>query len=110
MSDPIELDITALAAGGDGVARDGDGRVVFVPRTAAGDRVRVAIGKTKASFARGELVELVVASPSRVAPPCKHFVDDCGGCQWQHVDRAGQLAAKHAIVAGALRKLVDLVI
>ena len=34
--------ITALAAGGDGVARDDTGRVTFVPRTAPGDRVRVA--------------------------------------------------------------------
>ncbi len=105
-----ELDITALAAGGDGVARDGEGRVVFVPRTAPGDRVRVAIGKAKASFARGEVVELVAASRSRVVPPCPHFAEGCGGCQWQHVARAAQLAAKHAIVAGALRKLDGLVI
>jgi 23S rRNA (uracil1939-C5)-methyltransferase len=100
---PIEVDVTALAAGGDGVARDAGGRVTFVPRTAPGDRVRVRIVHQTKSFARAELVEIVKPSPARVAPPCPHFLRGCGGCQWQHVTRAEQLAAKQAIVAGALR-------
>ncbi len=106
----IEVDVTALAAGGDGVARDADGRVTFVPRSAPGDRVRVRIVKATKSFARGEVVDIVQASPSRVPPPCEYFVAGCGGCQWQHVDRTAQLAAKHALVAGALRKLPGLAI
>lgn len=106
----IELVITSLAAGGDGVGRDDSGRVTFVPRTAVGDRARVKIVHATKSFARAELVELVEAAPSRVVPPCPHYLQGCGGCQWQHVDRAAQLAAKHAIVSGALRKLADLVV
>jgi len=101
----IELAITALAAGGDGVARDDNGRVTFVPRTAVGDRVRVKLIKETSSFARAELVDVIAPSPDRVAPPCESFVAGCGGCQWQHVERAAQLAAKHAIVTSALRKL-----
>lgn len=108
MSDILE--VTALAAGGDGVARDAGGRVTFVPRTAPGDRVRVRLVKETKSFARGELVEIVTPSPDRIAPPCEYFVAGCGGCQWQHVTRAAQLAAKHAIVAGALRQLPGLVV
>ena len=106
----LELEITALAAGGDGVARDANGRVTFVPRTAPGDRVRVRLVKQTSSFARGALVDVVTPSPSRVEPPCPHFVAGCGGCQWQHVARAEQLAAKQALVAGALRKLEGLAI
>ena len=106
----LELTITALAAGGDGVARDAAGRVTFVPRTAPGDRVRARLVRETASFARGELVELVAASPARVDPPCPAFAAGCGGCQWLHVARAEQLAAKQAIVAGALRKLPGLAI
>jgi 23S rRNA (uracil1939-C5)-methyltransferase len=105
MTRGIDVDVTALAAGGDGVARDAGGRVTFVPRTAPGDRVRVAIVEERASFARGELVEVVTASADRIAPPCPHFAQGCGGCAWQHVARPAQLAAKQAIVAGALRKL-----
>lgn len=115
MSEPkaageVELEVTALAAGGDGVARDASGRVTFVPRTAVGDRVRVALVKESKSFARGELVEILEPSPDRIEPPCEYFRAGCGGCQWQHVARSAQLAAKQAIVGGALRNLADLVI
>ncbi len=105
---PIELDISTLAAGGDGVGRDAGGRVTFVPRAAPGDRLRAKIVHATSSFARAELVELITPSPARALPPCPHFTRGCGGCAWQHVARAEQLAAKQAIVAGALRKLVDL--
>jgi len=101
----LELDITTLAAGGDGVGRDSTGRVTFVPRAAPGDRLRARIVHATSSFARGELAELVTPSPARVEPACPHFTRGCGGCQWQHVARGEQLAAKQAIVAGALRKL-----
>jgi 23S rRNA (uracil1939-C5)-methyltransferase len=101
----IELDIAALAAGGDGVARDASGRVTFVPRVAPGDRIRARIVHRTSSLARGELVEVIAPSSARVEPPCPAFARGCGGCAWQHVARAEQLAAKQAIVAGALRKL-----
>ena len=106
----IEVTVTALAAGGDGVARDADGRVTFVPVTAPGDRVRVRLVHETKSFARGELVEVIEPGPDRVTPPCEHFVRGCGGCAWQHVAYPAQLAAKQAIVAGALRKLEGLVV
>ncbi|HEY1554876.1 MAG TPA: TRAM domain-containing protein [Kofleriaceae bacterium] len=106
----LELDITALAAGGDGLGRDPSGRVTFVPRTAPGDRVRVRIVKATSSFARAELLEVLAPSPERVAPPCEYFLAGCNGCQWQHVARPAQLAAKQAIVEGALRRLAGLVV
>lgn len=106
----LEVEVTALAAGGDGVARDAGGRVTFVPRSAPGDRVRVRLVQETSSFARGELVEILTPSPSRVVSPCEYFVAGCGGCQWQHVDRAAQLAAKQALVASALRNLPGLAI
>jgi len=106
----VELEIASLAAGGDGVARDASGRVTFVPRTAPGDRVRARIVQQTKSFARAELVEIVTPGASRVEPACAHFTAGCGGCQWLHVSRAEQLAAKQAIVAGALRKLDGLAV
>ncbi len=103
-----ELTIDSLAAGGDGVGRGADGKVMFVPRTAPGDRVRVAVVQETASFARGELREVVEPSPSRRSPPCPRFAAGCGGCQWLHVDEAAQRAAKQAVVATALRQLPGL--
>lgn len=101
---PRDVDVTALASGGDGVARD-EGRVTFVPRSAPGDRVRVQLTKQTSSFARGTIVEVLQPSRDRVAAPCPHFIAGCGGCSWQHVARPAQLAAKQSIVEGALRKL-----
>ena len=86
----VELEITALAAGGDGVGRDAGGRVTFVPRAAPGDRLRARIVHATSSFARAELAELIAPGPTRVDPPCPHFLGRCGGCQWQHVTRAAQ--------------------
>ena len=87
MSDVVA--ITSIAAGGDGVGRLGDGRAVFVPRTAPGERVRLQEGvKLHRSFARGELAEIIAPAPAgaRVTPPCPHYAQDrCGGCQLQHV-------------------------
>jgi 23S rRNA (uracil1939-C5)-methyltransferase len=106
--DVIELEITSLAAGGDGVARDAGGRVTFVPRTAPGDRVRARVVKTTSTLAYAEMIELVEASPARVEPPCPHFELGCGGCAWQHVARDEQLRAKQTIVSSALRRLAQL--
>src|SRR5438105_8784212 len=100
--------ITGIAVGGDGVGRLADGRVVFIPRTAPGDRVRLREQSLKRhrNYARAEVAEIVQASDGRVAPPCPHYVHDhCGGCQLQHIAYEGQLTAKRAIVGDALRRI-----
>src|SRR2546422_4054600 len=106
--------ITGIADGGDGVGRLGDGRAVFVPRTAPGERVRLRDGvRLHKTFARGELAEVVAPAPvsgpagsARVTPPCPHYGRDrCGGCQLQHLAYDAQLAAKRAIVGEALRRI-----
>jgi 23S rRNA (uracil1939-C5)-methyltransferase len=103
----IELVIESLAAGGDGVGRDADGRVTFVPYTAPGERVRAALVEEHKSFARADLIEVLEPSPARVDPPCPAFAArTCGGCQWQHLAAGAQAAAKQAIVAAALRRFV----
>jgi len=100
--------ITGIAVGGDGVGRLSDGRVVFVPRTAPGDRIRLREGSLQRhrNFARGELGEIVEASPHRVTPPCPHYTHDhCGGCQLQHLAYDTQLSAKRTIVGDTLRRI-----
>jgi len=100
--------ITRIAVGGDGVGRLSDGRVVFVPRTVSGDRIRLRPESLKRhrNFARAELGEIVEEGEGRVAPPCPHYVHDhCGGCQLQHVAYDEQLKAKRAIVGDSLRRI-----
>jgi len=100
----VELRIDSLAAGGDGVGRAPDGRVVFVPFSAPGDRVRVRLVGMRARFARGEIEALLEPGAARAEPRCAVF-GECGGCSWQHVRYGAQLEAKRAIVGDALRRL-----
>src|SRR5262245_1951799 len=100
--------VTGIAAGGDGVGRLADGRAVFVPRTAPGERVRLREGSLRLHrrFARGDAGEIVEPAGDRVTPACPHYEGDrCGGCQLQHLSYAAQLAAKRAIVGEALRRI-----
>ena len=98
------LTIDAVIAGGDGIARRGDGRVVFVSRAAPGERVEVTYVETRAQWLRGRIVRVVEASPDRRDAPCPHYAR-CGGCQLQHLDYAKQRAIKGEIVAEAFRRL-----
>lgn len=99
-----ELQIGSIAAGGDGVGRV-ESLVVFVPRTAPGDVVRVGLQRGR-HFARGRVHSLLRPGPERVAPPCAHYSRDrCGGCQLQHLSYRGQLEAKAGIIQDALRRI-----
>ncbi|MBP9171013.1 MAG: class I SAM-dependent RNA methyltransferase [Kofleriaceae bacterium] len=102
-----EVAIHALAAGGDGVGRDPDGRAVFVAAAAPGDVLEVELVERHERWARGELVAIVTPGPGRIAPRCHLFAArTCGGCDWAHLDQPTQRAAKHAVVAGATRRLI----
>lgn len=100
----LEVRIDELAAGGDGVGRVADGRVVFVPFTAPGDRARVRVESERPRFLHARVEELVEPSPLRTDPVCAVF-GSCGGCAWQHVEYSAQLAAKAKIVADAFARI-----
>lgn len=102
--EPLEVEITALAAGGDGVGRLADGRVVFVPGSAPGDRLRVRLVEERRRFARARIQRVIAPGPGRTEPRCAHF-GRCGGCSWQHLDSAAQLEAKARIVSDALERI-----
>jgi 23S rRNA (uracil1939-C5)-methyltransferase len=103
-----ELDIEKLVAGGDGMAHDPSGRVIFVPQTAPGDRIRARVTRDHRSYARAELTELERPGPDRVEPGCPAFAArTCGGCQWLHVSTAAQAEAKQAVVKNALRNAIQ---
>ena len=104
--DPLlDLTPTTMAAGGDSLARDTGGRVVFVTGALPGERALVRLTETRRDYARGTAVEIVETSEDRLAPPCPALADGCGGCTWQHVTADAQARFKSAIVVDALRRI-----
>ncbi|HWV39272.1 MAG TPA: TRAM domain-containing protein [Vulgatibacter sp.] len=99
--------IETIAHGGDGVGAAADGKRIFVPLTAPGDRVEVRVVDDRGRHARAEVVRLVKPGPERVEPGCPH-VGACGGCQLQHLSAKAQLEAKEASFYEALARVGDL--
>ena len=87
------------------MARDVDGRVVFIEGALPGEIVEVEIETSKKDFARGRLVEVVERSPLRDNPSCTHRQRGCGGCDWMHLQPEAQLDAKVEIVRESLRRI-----
>ena len=100
----VTLDIESIASGGDGIART-EGLVVFVPRTAPGDRV-VARISPKGRLARGVVERIEQPAATRAVPECAHYErDHCGGCQLQHLTLDAQHQAKRAIIRDSIRRI-----
>ena len=102
-SKSIELDITDLAYGGDGVGRT-DGRACFVPFALPGERVRAHLTQEAKRYARADAVEVRTPSPERIQAHCPHF-RACGGCRYQHLDYAAQVRWKQKQVAEILARI-----
>ena len=107
MTQPIEINLDAIAHGGEAIGRHG-GKAIFVPYAIPGERVRIEIVEERDRWARARLLEVLEPSPDRVAPPCPYFgpaADACGGCQWQHIAYPRQAELKQEIVTDQLRRL-----
>ena len=94
MSPPIILEIEKMVYGGYGMGRV-NGKIIFVPFTAPGDRVWVEVVREKKDFSEGVLKKIVQGSPGRVKPFCALF-GKCGGCHYQHLSYPHQLKLKEA--------------
>jgi len=82
-----------------------DGFVVFVSGGVPGEKALARITAVKKNHAFADLVEVISASPHRRQPPCAHFIEGCGGCQWQHIVYKYQLESKKEIVRQALKRI-----
>ncbi len=94
------------AATGGAVGRLDDGRVIFVRHALPGELVRVEVTEVSRSFARGDAVEVLEASPERVTAPCPYAEPGgCGGCDLQHASESAQREWKASIVGEHLRRI-----
>ncbi len=79
-----------------------------MPSCLPGERVRARVYRNHKNFSEADLVEVLAASPDRVAPRCAIF-GRCGGCQYQHFAYAEQLAWKRRQVAELLEHMAGVV-
>ena len=100
----LSLEIESLAHGGRGVAR-AEGYVVFVSGGLPGDRVLARLDRAKRDFGEARVLELIDASPDRVADRCLHDGEPCPGAPWQGLPYERQLSEKAGLVEDALRRL-----
>lgn len=100
----LEITVQSLGSGGVGIGSLPDGKVVFLPRTAPGDRVRIKILKEKSRWALGEPVEWLEEGEGRRPPPCPRYAE-CSGCSLQHLEYGEQVRWKARFVGDALRRI-----
>jgi len=100
-AEEVTLAIDSVGARGDGIAQH-NGRAVYLPFTAPGDRVRARLGTSRGEGQAAELVELL-AQGERATPVCRHF-GSCGGCALQHLAPDAYVRTKEQQVAAALRQ------
>jgi 23S rRNA (uracil1939-C5)-methyltransferase len=92
--------IESLDHEGRGVAHV-DGKVIFIEGALPGEVVEYASYRRKPSYEKAHAVSVLLSSSQRVAPACPHF-GTCGGCSMQHLNLAGQTAAKQRVLEDAL--------
>lgn len=91
------VDITGMGGRGEAVAETAEGRV-FVPYALPGEKLRLQIAGQ-----RGEIEDILSASPDRITPFCGHFIR-CGGCQLQHWAAEPYRAWKRSLLVEALAR------
>jgi tRNA/tmRNA/rRNA uracil-C5-methylase (TrmA/RlmC/RlmD family) len=102
----LEVSIERIVPRGFGIAH-ADGLTIFVALAAPGDRVKIEIVETKGLVAFAEIVEVLEPGSNRITPPCPYF-GTCGGCDFQQMSYAEQLASKVEIIRDCLRRIAKI--
>ncbi|MET0383340.1 MAG: 23S rRNA (uracil(1939)-C(5))-methyltransferase RlmD [Burkholderiaceae bacterium] len=102
------LKITAIDLDAQGIAHNGEGKVVFIDGALPGEEARVSVVRRKKQWEQADLVALRRESSQRVVPRCPHFglhPGACGGCKMQHLAPAAQVAMKQRVLEDNLWRL-----
>ncbi len=106
---PKTLHISDLSHDGRGVARWPEGhaqagKAVFVSGALPGEIVSVQQTARSKHFDEAKTLEVLQASPDRVAPRCPHF-GVCGGCVLQHLEAGKQIDYKQRVLLDNLQRI-----
>ncbi len=106
VKDIIELEIESNGMNGEGVARF-DGRVVFVPYTLRGEKVRAEVRSVKSRYAQARVIKVLTPSPLRVKPDCPYYFK-CGGCDMRHIAPEARREILLAELKSNLKKIAEI--
>ena len=103
IGDRLEVTIQKMVPQGLGLAF-AENLTVFVPLSAAGDKLSVKIFQLKGKTAFAEIESVVEPSPVRIEAPCPYF-GKCGGCDFQQMNYDAQLSAKLDMIRDSLKRI-----
>lgn len=95
--------VESLNHEGLGVARIA-GKAIFIEGALPGEQVHLQVTKRRKNYDLGKTLEILDASPDRVAPRCRYF-GTCGGCSFQHLRAEAQLPVKQKILHDNLERI-----
>lgn len=95
-AEPRLATIDSLSHEGRGVASI-DGKTTFIHGALPGEEVMFRYMDRHSRFDEGYTIEVIKRSGERHDPDCPHF-GVCGGCSLQHMDSAGQIRHKQAVL------------
>ena len=102
-----QIAILDFAAEAKCIAKVND-EVIFVQGPVApGDIADLRILKSKKSFKQAQAIHIQPLSEHRTEVACAHF-GICGGCKWQHVSYASQIAFKERQVRDNLTRIAKI--
>lgn len=105
----VTIQTSSLSYGGEAVGEIVEGHAemlgkkAFVPFAVPGERVRAEVIQNEPRRVHARLVEVLQASPDRIAPACPAF-SRCGGCQLQHIALSRQRELKQQMVHSMLQR------
>jgi len=105
------LKVDSIDLEAQGVARNAEGKVVFIEGALPGEEAQVRVGRSKNAWEQGVMTAMRHESSQRVRPGCPHFglhAGACGGCKMQHLDAAAQVAVKQRVLEDNLQHLAKL--
>ena len=102
-NDLLTVTIEDMGTEGEGIGKV-DGFTLFIKDAVIGDTVQARIMKSKKQYAYARLEKVITPSPFRTEPKCAYH-RQCGGCQIQALDYAGQLAFKEARIRSNLIRI-----
>ena len=92
LAEPTTVRIEAMSHEGRGIANI-NGKTVFVFGALKDELVKIQFRKTHKTFDEASTLEVLEASPERIAAKCDAF-ERCGGCSLQHWDNDTQVDFK----------------